>query len=87
MIDRSLFLGSVVLCYCSRARGIKFHTRGGHGAASSSNQRDGHPHGLRLKQTVWWLNIMRTRWPGKLSLSGRLNEFTEAHTRMHIIGK
>lgn len=47
MIDRSLFWGSVVLCYCSRAHGIKFHTRGSQGAASSSNQRDGHPHGLR----------------------------------------
>lgn len=46
--DRSLFWGSVVLCYCSRAHGIKFPVRGGQAAASSSNQGDGHPLGLEL---------------------------------------
>lgn len=48
LTDRSLFWGSVVLCYCSRALGIRFHTRGGQGAASSSNQQAGHPLGLRF---------------------------------------
>lgn len=48
LTDMSLFWGFAVLCYCSRAHGIKFHTRGGQGAASSSNQQDGHPHGLRV---------------------------------------
>lgn len=71
--DRSLFCGSVVLCYCSRAHGIKFPVRGGQAAASSSNQGDGHPLGPELQQTGWWLNIMRTRWPGKGSQSGGLN--------------
>lgn len=38
--------GAVLLQH--RAHGIKFHTRGGQGAASSSNQRGGHPHGLTV---------------------------------------
>lgn len=76
----------MALCYCSRARGIKFHTRAGQGAASSSNQRDDHPYGLRAQQTVRWLNIMRARWPEKRSPSDGLNEFTEA-TRVLVIEK
>lgn len=48
LTDRSLFWGSVVLCYCSRALGIRFHTRGGQRAASSSNQQAGHPLGLKV---------------------------------------
>lgn len=48
LTDRSLFWASVVLCYCSRAHGIRFPVRGGQAAASSSNQSDGHPLGPEL---------------------------------------